>query len=84
MHVRGKQYAILLGKRVDPKEIAGVSLFLVSGLAASIAGAEILMDTDSTPGVQAETSYSHNILASHLTNERCGQADKHRSNENDC
>lgn len=43
--------AIPLGKLVRPEEIANLTLFLVSDLAASITGAEILVDGGSTPGV---------------------------------
>lgn len=43
--------AIPLGKLVQPEEIASLALFLVSDLAASITGAEILVDGGSTPGV---------------------------------
>ena len=43
--------AIPLGKIVKPEEIAALALFLVSDLAASITGAEILVDGGSTPGV---------------------------------
>ena len=43
--------AIPLGKLVQPEEIANLVLFLVSDLAASITGAEIIVDGGSTPGV---------------------------------
>lgn len=43
--------AIPLGKLVQPEEIANLVLFLVSDLAASITGAEILVDGGQTPGV---------------------------------
>lgn len=43
--------AIPLGKIVKPEEIANLALFLVSDLASSITGAEILVDGGSTPGV---------------------------------
>ncbi|BBD57877.1 short-chain dehydrogenase/reductase SDR [Nostoc sp. HK-01] len=43
--------AIPLGRIVPPDEIAALTLFLVSDLAASITGAEILVDGGSTPGV---------------------------------
>lgn len=43
--------SIPLGKVVKPEEIAALALFLVSDLAASITGAEILVDGGSTPGV---------------------------------
>ena len=43
--------AIPLGKIVKPEEIAALALFLVSDLAASITGAEILVDGGQTPGV---------------------------------
>lgn len=43
--------AIPLGKLVQPEEIANLALFLVSNLAASITGAEIIVDGGSTPGV---------------------------------
>jgi NAD(P)-dependent dehydrogenase (short-subunit alcohol dehydrogenase family) len=43
--------AIPLGKIVKPEEIASLALFLVSDLASSITGAEILVDGGSTPGV---------------------------------
>jgi NAD(P)-dependent dehydrogenase (short-subunit alcohol dehydrogenase family) len=43
--------SIPLGKIVKPEEIASLALFLVSDLAASITGAEILVDGGSTPGV---------------------------------
>jgi len=40
-----------LGKMVQPEEIAAMSLFLVSDLAASITGAEILIDAGAAPSV---------------------------------
>ncbi len=43
--------SIPLGKVVKPEEIAALALFLVSDLAGSITGAEILVDGGSTPGV---------------------------------
>ena len=43
--------SIPLGRMIDPKEIAAMTLFLVSDLAASITGAEILIDSGATPGV---------------------------------
>jgi NAD(P)-dependent dehydrogenase (short-subunit alcohol dehydrogenase family) len=43
--------AIPLGKLVQPEEIANLVLFLVSDLAASITGTEILVDGGQTPGV---------------------------------
>lgn len=43
--------AIPLGKIVQPEEIANLALFLVSDRAASITGAEILVDGGHTPGV---------------------------------
>ncbi|BAZ37062.1 short-chain dehydrogenase/reductase SDR [Calothrix sp. NIES-4101] len=43
--------AIPLGKVVKPEEIAALTLFLVSDLASSITGAEILVDGGQTPGV---------------------------------
>lgn len=43
--------SIPLGRLVQPEEIANLALFLVSDLAASITGAEILVDGGSTPGV---------------------------------
>lgn len=43
--------AIPLGKVVKPEEIAALALFLVSDLASSITGAEILVDGGTTPGV---------------------------------
>lgn len=43
--------SIPLGRIVQPEEIANLALFLVSDLAASITGAEILVDGGSTPGV---------------------------------
>lgn len=43
--------AIPLGRLVQPEEIANLALFLVSDLAASITGAEILVDRGQTPGV---------------------------------
>ena len=43
--------AIPLGKIVKPEEIAALALFLVSDLASSITGAEILVDGGNTPGV---------------------------------
>lgn len=43
--------AIPLGKIVKPEEIAALALFLVSDLASSITGAEILVDGGQTPGV---------------------------------
>ncbi|MBL1177234.1 SDR family oxidoreductase [Pantanalinema sp. GBBB05] len=42
---------IPLGRMVLPEEIANLVLFLVSDLAASITGAEVLVDGGSTPGV---------------------------------
>lgn len=43
--------SIPLGEVVQPEEIANLALFLVSDLAASITGAEILVDGGTTPGV---------------------------------
>jgi 3-oxoacyl-[acyl-carrier protein] reductase/bacilysin biosynthesis oxidoreductase BacG len=43
--------SIPLGRIAKPEEIAALALFLVSDLAASITGAEILVDGGSTPGV---------------------------------
>ncbi|MBD3885984.1 SDR family oxidoreductase [Phormidium tenue FACHB-886] len=43
--------AIPLGRLAQPEEIANLTLFLVSDLAASITGAEILVDGGQTPGV---------------------------------
>ncbi|WNZ27031.1 SDR family oxidoreductase [Leptolyngbya sp. NK1-12] len=43
--------AIPLGRLVQPEEIANLVLFLVSDLAASITGTEILVDGGQTPGV---------------------------------
>jgi 3-oxoacyl-[acyl-carrier protein] reductase/bacilysin biosynthesis oxidoreductase BacG len=43
--------AIPLGKLVQPEAIANLALFLVSDLAASITGGEILVDGGQTPGV---------------------------------
>ncbi|MBD2213690.1 SDR family oxidoreductase [Nostoc linckia FACHB-104] len=43
--------AIPLKRIAQPEEIASLTLFLVSDLAASITGAEILVDGGSTPGV---------------------------------
>lgn len=43
--------AIPLGKIVKPEEIAALALFLVSDLASSITGAEILVDGGQTPGI---------------------------------
>ncbi|AKG24534.1 SDR family oxidoreductase [Calothrix sp. 336/3] len=43
--------AIPLGKVVKPEEIAALTLFLVSDLASSITGTEILVDGGQTPGV---------------------------------
>jgi NAD(P)-dependent dehydrogenase (short-subunit alcohol dehydrogenase family) len=43
--------AIPLGKIVKPEEIASLALFLVSDLASSITGAEILVDGGQTPGI---------------------------------
>ncbi|MEP0872561.1 SDR family oxidoreductase [Trichocoleus desertorum AS-A10] len=43
--------SIPLGKVAQPEEIANLALFLVSDLAASITGAEILVDGGTTPGV---------------------------------
>jgi 3-oxoacyl-[acyl-carrier protein] reductase/bacilysin biosynthesis oxidoreductase BacG len=40
-----------LGKMVQPEEIAAMMLFLVSDLAASITGAEILIDAGAAPSV---------------------------------
>ncbi len=42
---------IPLKRIAQPEEIASLALFLVSDLAASITGAEILVDGGSTPGV---------------------------------
>jgi 3-oxoacyl-[acyl-carrier protein] reductase/bacilysin biosynthesis oxidoreductase BacG len=43
--------AIPLGRLAQPEEIANLALFLVSDLAASITGSEILVDGGQTPGV---------------------------------
>lgn len=43
--------AMPLGKMVQPEEIAAMTLFLVSDLAASITGAEILIDAGAAPSV---------------------------------
>jgi NAD(P)-dependent dehydrogenase (short-subunit alcohol dehydrogenase family) len=43
--------SIPLGRMVEPHEIASLALFLVSDLAASIAGAEITIDGGSSPCV---------------------------------
>ena len=43
--------AIPLGRLAQPEEIANLTLFLVSDLAASITGTEILVDGGQTPGV---------------------------------
>jgi len=43
--------AIPLGRLAQPEEIANLALFLVSDLAASITGTEILVDGGQTPGV---------------------------------
>jgi NAD(P)-dependent dehydrogenase (short-subunit alcohol dehydrogenase family) len=43
--------SIPLGRIVPPEEIANLVLFLVSDLAASITGAEVLVDGGATPGV---------------------------------
>ncbi|BAY34457.1 short-chain dehydrogenase/reductase SDR [Nostoc carneum NIES-2107] len=43
--------AIPLKRIAQPEEIASLTLFLVSDLAASITGAEIIVDGGSTPGV---------------------------------
>ncbi|HEY9622223.1 MAG TPA: SDR family oxidoreductase [Crinalium sp.] len=43
--------AIPLGRLARPEEIANLALFLVSDLAASITGTEILVDGGQTPGV---------------------------------
>ncbi len=43
--------SIPTGRLVDPSEIADLALFLVSDRAASITGAEILMDGGRTPGM---------------------------------
>ncbi|MGI0491423.1 SDR family oxidoreductase [Alkalinema pantanalense CENA528] len=44
-------HSIPLGRIVPPEEIANLVLFLVSDLAASITGSEILVDGGATPGV---------------------------------
>ncbi|MDZ8023863.1 MAG: SDR family oxidoreductase [Nostoc sp. DedQUE01] len=41
----------ILGTIVEPEEIASLALFLVSDLASSITGAEILVDSGTTLGV---------------------------------
>ena len=43
--------SIPIGRLVDPSEVADLVLFLVSDRAASITGAEILMDGGRTPGM---------------------------------
>lgn len=43
--------SIPLGQMVDPSEIAAMTLFLVSDRAASITGAEILIDGGQTPSI---------------------------------
>jgi NAD(P)-dependent dehydrogenase (short-subunit alcohol dehydrogenase family) len=43
--------AIPLGRIAEPEDIATLALFLVSDVAASITGAEILVDGGQTPGV---------------------------------
>ena len=42
---------IPMGRMIKPSEIAALAAFLVSDLAASIAGAEILVDGGQTPGI---------------------------------
>jgi NAD(P)-dependent dehydrogenase (short-subunit alcohol dehydrogenase family) len=42
---------IPLGRMVAPGEVADLALFLVSDRAASITGAEVLIDGGGTPGV---------------------------------
>jgi 3-oxoacyl-[acyl-carrier protein] reductase/bacilysin biosynthesis oxidoreductase BacG len=42
---------IPIGRMIKPGEIAALAAFLVSDLAASITGAEILIDGGLTPGV---------------------------------
>ena len=42
---------IPLGRMIKPEEIAALAAFLVSDLAASITGAEILVDGGQTPGI---------------------------------
>ena len=43
--------SIPIGRMISPSEIAALSAFLVSDLAASITGAEILIDGGLTPGI---------------------------------
>ncbi|MFN9608410.1 MAG: SDR family oxidoreductase, partial [Pseudanabaena sp.] len=43
--------SIPLGRIAQPEDIANLALFLVSDLAASITGTEILVDGGQTPGV---------------------------------
>ena len=43
--------SIPIGRMIKPEEIATLAAFLVSDLAASITGAEILIDGGLTPGV---------------------------------
>lgn len=40
-----------LGRMIQPSEIAALAVFLVSDLAASITGAEVLIDGGQTPGI---------------------------------
>ena len=43
--------SIPLGRMVEPDEIAAMAMFLVSDLASSITGTEIIIDGGSTPGI---------------------------------
>ena len=43
--------SIPIGRMIEPSEIAALATFLVSDLAASITGTEILIDGGQTPGI---------------------------------